>query len=127
MDGGTLWDDPAFRTRVTELEVDLEALSVTELRVLAQVAQGGAPGPESSILKIRGTEIGQAIAMMTIEAFGYYGMPYPEQTLIDNEGPIGNPYVMPTMKGMLYGRASSIFGGSNEIQKNIISKAVLGL
>lgn len=127
MDGGSLWDDPAFRQRVTELEVELEALSMTELRVLAQVAQGGAPGPESSILKIRGTELGQAIAMMTIEAFGYYGMPYPEQTLIDNEGPIGNPYVMPTMKGMLYGRASSIFGGSNEIQKNIISKAVLGL
>ena len=111
----------------SRLEIELAALSMTELRVLAQVQQGGAPGPESSILKIRGTEISQAIAMMQIEAFGYYGMPYPDRTLIDNEGPIGHPYVAPSMQGMLYGRASSIFGGSNEIQKNIISKAVLGL
>jgi len=127
VDGATLWDDADFRRRVDELEIDLEALSMTELRVLAQVEQGGAPGPESSILKIRGTEISQAIASMQIEAFGYYGMAYPDQTLIDNEGPIGHPFVAPAMKGMLYGRASSIFGGSNEIQKNIISKAVLGL
>ena len=127
VDGGSLWDDADFRRRVDELEVELAALSMTELRVLAQVEQGGAPGPESSILKIKGTELSQAIAMMQIEAFGYYGMPYPDRTLIDNEGPIGHALVAPAMQGMLYGRASSIFGGSNEIQKNIISKAVLGL
>ena len=127
VDGESLWDDGDFRRRVEAIEIELAALSMTELRVLAQVQQGGAPGPESSILKIRGTEISQAIAMMQIEAFGYYGMPYPDRTLIDNEGPIGHPYVAPSMQGMLYGRASSIFGGSNEIQKNIISKAVLGL
>jgi hypothetical protein len=126
-DGGSLWDDADFRRRVHELEVELEALSMTELRVLAQVEQGGAPGPESSILKIRGTEISQAISMLQVEAFGYYGMAYPDHSLIDNEGPIGHPEVLPVMKGMLYGRASTIFGGSNEIQKNIISKAVLGL
>ena len=127
VDGGTLWDDADFRRRVQEIEIDLAALSITELRVLAQVQQGGAPGPESSILKIKGTEISQGIASLQIEAFGYYGMAYPDRTLIDNEGPIGHALVDPAMKGMLYGRASTIFGGSNEIQKNIITKAVLGL
>ncbi|HSG89431.1 MAG TPA: acyl-CoA dehydrogenase family protein [Pseudomonadales bacterium] len=127
VDGGNLWDDADFRRRLEALEIELQALSMTELRVLAQVEQGGAPGPESSILKIKGTELSQSVAMMMIEAFGYYGMAYPDHALIDNEGPIGHPYVLPAMKGMLYGRASTIFGGSNEIQKNIISKAVLGL
>ena len=127
VDGGSLWDDADFRRRVIELEIDLEALAMTELRVLSQVEQGGAPGPESSILKIRGTEISQTLQVMQIEAFGYYGMPYPDQTLIDNEGPIGEPFALAAMQAMLYGRASTIFGGSNEIQKNIISKAVLGL
>jgi len=127
VDGASLWDDADFRRRVHELEVSLEALAMTELRVLSQVEQGGAPGPESSILKIRGTEISQALQVMQIEAFGYYGQPYPDQTLIDNEGPIGHEYALAAMQTMLYGRAATIFGGSNEIQKNIISKAVLGL
>ncbi|MDZ7827883.1 MAG: acyl-CoA dehydrogenase family protein [Gammaproteobacteria bacterium] len=95
IDGGSLWDDADFRRRVHELEVELEALSMTELRVLAQVEQGGAPGPESSILKIRGTEISQAISMLQVEAFGYYGMAYPDHALIDNEGPIGHPECCP--------------------------------
>ena len=127
VDGGCLLDDPAFRRAVDEVSIELLALEMTELRTLATVEEGGAPGPESSILKIRGTEISQRIATLQIEAFGYYGLPYPEQTLQDNEGPIGPEFAVPAMKGMLFGRASSIFGGSNEIQKNIISKAVLGL
>lgn len=127
VDGGNLWDDADFRRQVNDLEVSLEALSMTELRVLSQVEQGGAPGPESSILKIRGTEIAQALQVLQIDVFGYYGLPYPDQTLIDNEGPVGHPYGMAAMQSMLYGRAATIFGGSNEIQKNIISKAVLGL
>ena len=64
---------------------------------------------------------------LTVEAYGYYGVPYPQQRLIDNEGPIGPELAVAALKEMLFGRASSIFGGSNEIQKNIISKAVLGL
>ena len=127
VDGGSLWDDADFRSKVHALSIDLEALAMTELRVLSQVEQGGAPGPESSILKIRGTELSQALQTLQIDVFGYYGLAYPDQTLIDNEGPVGHPYGLTAMQGMLYGRASTIFGGSNEIQKNIISKAVLGL
>jgi alkylation response protein AidB-like acyl-CoA dehydrogenase len=126
-DGERLIDDVSFNRKIVEVEIELMALEVTELRTLASVEQGGAPGPESSILKIRGTEIGQRIADLMIEAYGYYGLPYPDQRLIDNEGPVGPQRAVAALKEMLFGRASSIFGGSNEIQKNIISKAVLGL
>ena len=127
LDAGRLLDEPSFKRKIDEVEIELMALEVTELRTLASVEQGGAPGPESSILKIRGTEISQRISDLTIEAYGYYGVPYPQQRLIDNEGPIGPELAVAALKEMLFGRASSIFGGSNEIQKNIISKAVLGL
>jgi alkylation response protein AidB-like acyl-CoA dehydrogenase len=127
LDGQRLVDDPYFQRKIQEVEIELTALEVTELRTLASVEEGGAPGPESSILKLKGTELAQRIADMQVEAFGYYGMPYPDDLLIDNEGPVGDEFALAALKGMLFGRAASIFGGSSEIQKNIISKAVLGL
>jgi len=127
LQGARLIEDPAFKVRIDAAEIELMALEVTELRTLASVEAGGAPGPESSILKIRGTEIAQRIADLTIEAYGYYGMPFPEQRLIDNEGAVGPERALVALKDMLFGRAASIYGGSNEIQKNIIAKAVLGL
>ena len=127
VDGGTLLDQDDFKRKVSEIDVELTALEMLELRTLASAQAGEAPGPESSLLKIRGTEIGQRIADLQIEALGYYAMPYPDQTLIDNEGAIGPDYGVPVLQDMFYGRASSVFGGSNEIQKNIIAKAVLGL
>jgi hypothetical protein len=127
VDGGRLVDDSLFARRIDELAIELMALEITELRTLATVEAGGAPGPESSILKLRGTEIAQRIAALQVEACGWYGLPYPALELLDNEGPIGPEYAVPVLKGMLFGRAASIFGGSNEIQKNIVAKAVLGL
>jgi alkylation response protein AidB-like acyl-CoA dehydrogenase len=127
LDTHPLLDEPSFKRQIDAVEIELLALEITELRTLASVERGGAPGPESSILKIRGTEIGQRIADLTIEAYGYYGAPYPQQRLIDNEGSIGPESALIALKEMLFERASSIFGGSNEIQKNIIAKAVLGL
>ncbi len=127
VDGGQLMDDDGFRRKIQEVEVELMALEMTELRTLATVEEGGAPGPESSILKLKGTFISQRIAELQMEAFGYYSIPYPNQVLIDNEGPVGPEYAIPAIKGMLFGRASTIFGGSTEIQKNIVAKAVLGL
>lgn len=127
VDGGHLADDVGFMRRVDDLAIELLALEFTELRTLAQVEAGGAPGPESSLLKIRGTEIAQRLADLTVEAYGYYALPYPDQRLLDNEGPVGPEGEIAAMRGMLYGRAASIFGGSNEIQKNIVAKAVLGL
>ena len=126
-DGGELLAQGDFKRKVDEVEIELMALEMLELRTLAAAEAGDAPGPESSLLKIRGTEIAQRIADLHIEALGYYALPYPDQTLIDNEGPIGPDYAVPALRDLFYGRAASIFGGSNEIQKNIIAKAVLGL
>lgn len=119
--GEPLINDPMFQAKLANIEIELMALEYTELRVISSVAAGGAPGPESSILKIKGTEIQQAIAELTIEACGNYAH------MLNQDGPIGNDYAWAASAKYLYGRASTIYGGSNEVQKNIISKMVLGL
>jgi alkylation response protein AidB-like acyl-CoA dehydrogenase len=122
--GKPLIEDAAFQRRLSDIEVDLMALEFTDLRVLAQVATGGAPGPESSLLKIKGTEIQQAIQELRMELAGYYqGVAVPE----GGEDFSGHEYGDYARYRYMYGRASTIYGGSNEVQKNIIAKAVLGL
>jgi alkylation response protein AidB-like acyl-CoA dehydrogenase len=121
-DGVSLWSDAGFRAKVHALEIDLMGLEILELRTLANLSSGAAPGPESSILKLAGSEIGQRIVQLQVETFGYYALPYPDQILLDNEGPIGDEYAVPAMQGMLFSRAWSVYGGANEIQKNIIAK-----
>ena len=109
--------------------VDLTGLDYTNLRNLARDHAGGGPGPESSILKIKGTEIEQTINGLLIEALGYYGAPH-EMAMLQpdrNEPSIGPEYGVGLVPEQLLRRASSIYGGSNEIQKNIIAKMVLGL
>ena len=105
------------------------ALEYTELRTLASVATGKAPGPESSILKIRGSELQQAIDTLFMEAAGYYALPeVREQFDAGFEGtPVGDDKRVLTGLRYFNNRKASIYGGSNEIQKNIIAKAVLGL
>ncbi len=125
--GVSLWSDASFRAKVHALEIELMGLEMLELRTLANLSNGAAPGPESSILKLKGSEIGQRLAQLQVETFGYYALPYPDQLLLDNEGPIGDEYAVPAMQGMLFSRAWSVYGGANEIQKNIIAKSVLGL
>nr|MBP9235688.1 pimeloyl-CoA dehydrogenase large subunit [Hyphomonadaceae bacterium] len=121
--------NPDFAKKISELEIDLSALEYTELRTLARESSGKGPGPESSILKIKGTEIQQRITELTLEAVGVYGAPYfrgfPQEG--DNQLPIGPDYAH--MAAPLYSnmRKTSIYGGSNEIQHNIIAKMVLGL
>ncbi len=119
--GRPLLEDPMFRTKLAKIEVDLMALEYTELRSIASLAAGAAPGPESSILKIRGTEIQQALSELAVEACGHYAH------AINSGEPIGNDYAWGVSAKYLYGRASTIYGGSNEVQKNIIAKSVLGL
>jgi alkylation response protein AidB-like acyl-CoA dehydrogenase len=121
--------NPEFARKIAELEIDLSALEYTELRTIAGANAGKPPGPESSLLKIKGTEIQQRLTELTLEAVGVYGAPYfrgfPKDG--DNQLPIGPDYahtVAPTYSNM---RKVSIFGGSNEIQHNIIAKMVLGL
>ena len=128
--GQPLAADRNFMRKLATIEIELKALEFTELRTLASVAVGKAPGPESSFLKIRGTEVQQAIDALTMEAAGYYALPYvPEQYDLDfpADEQIGNgPETVSSLR-YFNNRKASIYGGSNEIQKNIIAKHVLGL
>ena len=120
--------NPFFKRKVAELEIDLTALEYTELRTLASEAAGKGPGPESSLLKIKGTEIQQRITELALEAVGHYGAPYFRGFGEgDNEHPIGPDYAHRAAPTYFNGRKTSIYGGSNEIQRNIIAKMVLGL
>ena len=129
MDGDKpLLTNPFFKRKVAELEIDLTALEYTELRTLASEASGKGPGPESSLLKIKGTEIQQRITELALEAVGHYGAPYFRGFGEgDNEHPIGPDYAHRAAPTYFNGRKTSIYGGSNEIQRNIIAKMVLGL
>ena len=128
-DGQPLLADPAFKRKVADLEIDLTALEYTELRTLAGEAAGKGPGPESSLLKIKGTEIQQRITELVLEAAGHYGAPYfrgfPDDG--DNAHPIGPDWAHRAAPTYFNVRKTSIYGGSNEIQRNIIAKMVLGL
>jgi alkylation response protein AidB-like acyl-CoA dehydrogenase len=125
-----LREDRNFMRKLAAVEVDLTALEFTELRALAAVQSGKAPGPESSILKVKGTEIQQAIDTLCLEAAGYYALPFvQDQYVLDapGDGRVGEGNETQTSLRYFNFRKASIYGGSNEIQKNIISKHVLGL
>ena len=124
--GGALIEDTFFKRKLAELEIDLTALEFTELRTLAGESSGRGPGPESSILKIKGTEIQQRLSELALEAAGYYGAPYLRDTP-HNLGPVGPDEIRSVAGAYFNGRKTSIYGGSNEIQRNIIAKMVLGL
>ncbi|MEY2927125.1 MAG: hypothetical protein RL367_1602 [Pseudomonadota bacterium] len=129
MDGDrSLLANPFFRRKVAELEMDLTALEYTELRTLAGEAAGKGPGPESSLLKIKGSEIQQRITELALEAVGHYGAPYFRGFGDgDNEHAIGPDYAHRAAPTYFNARKTTIYGGSNEIQRNIIAKMVLGL
>jgi alkylation response protein AidB-like acyl-CoA dehydrogenase len=117
-----------FKRKISELEIDLTALEFTELRSLAGVASGKGPGPESSLLKIKGSEIQQRITELALEAVGHYGAPYFRGFGEgDNEHPIGPDYAHRAAPTYFNTRKTTIYGGSNEIQRNIIAKMVLGI
>jgi alkylation response protein AidB-like acyl-CoA dehydrogenase len=129
MDGDRpLIANPFFRRKIAELEMDLTALEFTELRSLAGESAGKGPGPESSLLKIKGSEIQQRLTELSLEAVGHYGAPYFRGFGEgDNEHPIGPDYAHRAAPTYFNVRKTTIYGGSNEIQRNIIAKMVLGL
>jgi alkylation response protein AidB-like acyl-CoA dehydrogenase len=129
MGDGTLNDNPGFRRKIAEVEVDLLALEAIVLKVLAAEGAGREVGPEASLLKIKGTEIQQSISELLFEAVGNYALPYVPQVLTAgwNEDPIGPDYAASLAPQYFNWRKRSIYGGTNEIQKHIIAKSVLGL
>jgi alkylation response protein AidB-like acyl-CoA dehydrogenase len=124
-----LKEDPLFAARLAKVEIELENMKTTNLRVIAAVAGGGVPGAESSMLKIRGTEIRQEISSLMRRAMGPYAQPFVAEALEEGfDGPhIGPPEAASAAAQYFNDRKLSIFGGSNEIQRNIISKMILGL
>ncbi len=126
--GRRLIDDMRFREKIAAVEIELMALEVTNLRILALARTGRAPGPEPSLLKIKGTEIQQAITELLLEAIGPYAIPFVPEALEEgsNVAPIGPDYALPLAPHYFNWRKVSIFGGSNEIQKNVVAKMVLG-
>ena len=127
--GRPLLEDPVFRDEMTELEIDLMALEMTVLRVASAENEGKAPGPEASILKIRGTEIQQRLTELQMRAVGPGALPFLPMAWGENwigQTP-GPAYAAPLAARYFNMRKTSIYGGTNEIQRNIISQQVLGL
>ena len=125
VNGGALIDDKDFQHKIAELEIELTALEYTELRNLASESSGKGPGPESSILKIRGTEIQQRVTELIVEAVGSY-IHVPPGVAQHNIAGIPE-FAAGAAATYFNNRKTSIYGGSNEIQRNIIAKMVLGL
>ena len=127
--GGALADNAAFMAEVANIEVQLQALKALEARVVAAVEQTGNPGDEASMLKIVGSQVQQTLEALRVEAVANYSLPF-DTDLIRGESNLPAPgpdYAVSAVSDMNFGRASSIYGGSNEIQRNVIAKAVLGL
>jgi alkylation response protein AidB-like acyl-CoA dehydrogenase len=112
---------------IAKLESDLLALEATEARMISRLSRGKDPGAAASLLKIRGTEISQRVADLTHRATGQYGLALREHPAGGNVFAPGPQYAHTATEKYLNTRKLSIYGGSNEIQRNIIAKVVLGL
>jgi pimeloyl-CoA dehydrogenase large subunit len=126
---GTMWESESFRHKVFAVETELKALEMTQLRVIAaERASGGMPNPASSILKIKGSEIQQRTTELALELAGPFALPYHEDEPEDgaNDLPEGFGWADTAAPMYFNYRKVTIYGGSNEIQRNIIAKMVLG-
>ncbi len=125
--GKPLIDDPLFAAKVATLEIELMALEMTVLRVLAQANK--APGPEASVLKVRGTDIQQTLSELMVEAVGPLALPFDPAYLEGSaeHAVTGEDDAAPLASHYFNFRKTSIYGGSNEIQRNIITQMILGL
>ncbi|MBS0219387.1 MAG: acyl-CoA dehydrogenase family protein [Proteobacteria bacterium] len=128
-ESGRLADEPGFAARLAEADLAIQALEMIELQVLSDLSKGRNPGAASSQMKIRGSEVLQAIDHLGIEALAWYAAPFePEARLLGHNEPTVTPdYGVTAMPLYLNNRAATIYAGSNEIQRNIIAKAILAL
>lgn len=127
--GRSLLADPAFASKVAEVEIELMALEMLVQKTISNESHGRGPGPEASMLKIKGSEIQLRITELMLEAVGPYGAPF-DPAFIEGEhanAVTGHDEAAPLASLYLNYRKIAIYGGSNEIQKNVIAKLVLGL
>ncbi len=128
VDGHAVADEPSFQARVADLDAQITAMEFTELRIFSALSTGGNVGPESSLLKCRGTEIQQEVSQLAVEVLGSYAIPFVEDGMVEtNEPSIGPENAFTTAPYYFSLRKASIYAGSNEVQRNIMAKAVLGL
>jgi alkylation response protein AidB-like acyl-CoA dehydrogenase len=130
--GGAMIEDPAFRHKLAELEIKVEAINAAELRVFAGRNAGEAMGATSSMLKLEGSQAQQAVTELALEAVGIYAAPFVEDTWAELRGETnvtraGPDYAAPIAPTYFNYRKTSIYAGSNEIQHNIIAKMILGV
>lgn len=130
--GAPLLEDPDFQRKVAAMEMKIEALNATELRIFSALSAGQSVGPESSMLKCAGSEAQQAISELSLEAVGGYAAPFVQDTFAvaraGANSDLATPdYAAPVAPSYFNYRKTSIYAGSNEIQRNIMSKMVLGL
>ena len=127
--GRPLLEDARFRDKIAQVEIDLMALEITNLRVIAAEQETKGPGPEASMLKVKGSEIQQALTELMMQALGQHALPWqPEALDYGYRGEVAGPDFGPPLTGDYFNyRKASIYAGSNEIQRNIISKMMLGL
>jgi alkylation response protein AidB-like acyl-CoA dehydrogenase len=127
---GALIHDPVIAQRITRLRLEAQAFETTELRILAELVKGRRPGPQTSLIKLISANLRQSVDQLSVDIFGYDGLQLPlTRPLYGNEAPeaIGSREAQLAMPTYLNGRAWTIFGGSDEVQKTIIAKQVLGL
>ncbi|QQS11365.1 MAG: acyl-CoA dehydrogenase family protein [Rhodospirillales bacterium] len=124
-----LIEERSFAERIAQVELELTAVEHFELEVLARERDGGGHGADASILKVKGVDVQQAITELVSEAVGYYSVPFIQKAMVEgwNEPPIGPEYAATAAPTYHNWRKASIYGGSTEIQKNIMAKMVLGL
>jgi alkylation response protein AidB-like acyl-CoA dehydrogenase len=136
--GGHLSDTSGFTSRLNMLSIEIAALEAVELQILASLSQGDAPGARSSMMKTVGTELSQRLTELALEAAGAYGAPYqphatrpggptPNFRPPADQGHVGPDHSLTVAAKYLNDRAGTIYAGTNEIQRNIMAKAVLGL
>ena len=125
----SLAEDEDFLSKLSVLEIQIYTMEATELRILGSLSAGQNVGPESSLLKTRGTEIGQEITELAVEVVDYYALPFnnPGPESGHNEPPIGSAFANYSAPRYFNNRKTTIYAGSNEIQRNIMAKLVLGL
>jgi alkylation response protein AidB-like acyl-CoA dehydrogenase len=129
MDAGEpLSASPAWREKMAALEMEIDAVEMNELMFYSSLKTGDAPGNMASVVKMRGTEVGQKVTELAVEAVGWYGAPFTELRNYDsNVVPVGGEYVDDVSPRYFNTRKTTIYGGSSEVQRNVLAKAMLGL
>jgi alkylation response protein AidB-like acyl-CoA dehydrogenase len=126
--GAPLSADANWREKMAALEIEIDAVEMNEMMFYSSLKTGDAPGNMGSVVKMRGTEAGQKVTELAVEAVGWYGMPFTELRNYDsNVVPVGGGYVDDVSPRYFNTRKTTIYGGSSEVQRNVLAKAMLGL